>query len=179
MQTLIHRNEPNRPHISSDIKFSKSAETKLTGSAKLPSATRQLYLNPFPHSDPFKHRLPSRPASQQHLSAAGERASTHSHAQSQDIFYRKMNFFRIVVLCWTTLALYRDPRHAPRLLFGTNTHSTSLSVGQTFAARISTSGQSLPDFNHMKARDLRRDVYLVSQPEQFLRKSAHRGFQMV
>jgi hypothetical protein len=41
---LIHRNEPNRPHISSDIEFSKSAETKQTGSANPISATRQPYL---------------------------------------------------------------------------------------------------------------------------------------
>ena len=44
IQTLIHRNEPNRPHISSVTKFSKSVETKSTGSANLPSATRLSYL---------------------------------------------------------------------------------------------------------------------------------------
>jgi len=47
IQTLIHRNEPNRPHISSVIKFSKSVETKSTESANLPSATRQSYLRVY------------------------------------------------------------------------------------------------------------------------------------
>jgi hypothetical protein len=28
MKRLIHRNEPNRPHISSDIQFSNNVETK-------------------------------------------------------------------------------------------------------------------------------------------------------
>ena len=61
IQTLIHRNEPNRPHISSVIKFSKSVETKSTESAKLPSATRQSYLrisirltSPSFRSTPFR-----------------------------------------------------------------------------------------------------------------------------
>ena len=47
IQTLIHRHEPNRPHISSDTNFSKSVEAKPTGSANLPSATRQSYLRYF------------------------------------------------------------------------------------------------------------------------------------
>src|SRR6056297_4107101 len=63
IQTLIHRHEPNRPHISSDTNFSKSVEAKPTGSAKLPSATRQSYLRYFlpPHNPEHQPRPVPRP----------------------------------------------------------------------------------------------------------------------
>jgi len=44
IQTLIHRTEPNRPHISSDIAMSKSVETKKQIAPYTNGAPRLKYL---------------------------------------------------------------------------------------------------------------------------------------
>jgi hypothetical protein len=90
---LIHRNEPNRPHISSDIEFSKSAETKPSGSANPLSATRQQYLN-IPSQTSNQGIRPNHPSNpNKHQSAAGERGFREITAGLQPLFPRRVTFF--------------------------------------------------------------------------------------
>ena len=104
---LIHRNEPNRPHISSDTKLSKSTETKSTESARFylaqpDQAASNLSLRPFeasspvvpsPAASPPKHppRRSRRPAVR--LSAAGEGLSTGHPADPQPLSHTQTQLF--------------------------------------------------------------------------------------
>jgi hypothetical protein len=92
IQTLIHRHEPNRPHISSDTNFSKSVEAKPTGSAKLPSATRQSYLRYFlPHPAPEHPLLPGpRP---NRASAPPVKGLLRLHPKSRNPLFRLSSCF--------------------------------------------------------------------------------------
>jgi hypothetical protein len=92
IQTLIHRNEPNRPHISSVIKFSKSVETKS------PRALIFLAQPANPTSDFFPPNLPEHPPQSvprpnNRLSSAGEGVFTVSPEESQELFSAFVIFF--------------------------------------------------------------------------------------
>ena len=104
---LIHRTGPNRPHISSDTKLSKSTETKSTESARFylaqpDQAASNLSLRPFeasspvvpsPAASPPKHppRRSRRPAVR--LSAAGEGLSTGHPADPQPLSHTQTQLF--------------------------------------------------------------------------------------
>ena len=97
IQTLIHRHEPNRPHISSDTNFSKSVEAKPTGSAKLPSATRQSYLRYFlpPHNPEHQPRHVPRP---NNTSAPPVKGLLRLRPKSRKRFFsQNCNFIRFTV----------------------------------------------------------------------------------
>jgi len=94
---LIHRTEPNRPHISSDISISNSVETK-RNQMRPKSLARlaciiSVFLSP-PRCRPSAFPLPSGPSGAPSVlvSAAGEEASTVTHHNPQPPFSRNMHF---------------------------------------------------------------------------------------
>ena len=94
IQTLIHRNEPNRPHISSDINHVKQRRSKQNNKMRpnIIGAPR-----PILTSDLFTLTRPSvsaRPCQrpQPRLSAAGEGVFRGMAGNPQVVFCRNMKF---------------------------------------------------------------------------------------
>jgi hypothetical protein len=87
MKRLIHRNEPNRPHISSDIQFSNNVETKIIKMRQLLPARlaiqiseflqqlQELNVSAYPFSRPSPHHC-----------ASGKRGSSVTPTESQVLF---------------------------------------------------------------------------------------------
>ena len=87
VQTLIHRNEPNRPHISSVIQQCQRATSKMpTSEVKNRNVTPISQRTACPTSKMPQSLLsvpPPLQRPQQHLSAAGERPSKDNNKQAQ------------------------------------------------------------------------------------------------
>ena len=99
IQTSIRRNEPNRPHISSDISNVKQRERQITTGCALtywrarPSITLDFLLRLVCASSasPPRRRPVWRPVVR--LSAAGEGAFTYTHQNPQAVFSQNLHFF--------------------------------------------------------------------------------------
>ncbi|MHA6265879.1 hypothetical protein ACXYMP_03285 [Aliiroseovarius sp. CAU 1755] len=97
---FVHRNEPNRPHISSDTinvkeRGAKSPETKSTGSAVLNwrnprHQPQKLYRVPHPLLQQQTIPRPNRA-----ISAAGEGGSRPNSKESQPLFSENGIFLQI------------------------------------------------------------------------------------
>ncbi|WP_144430524.1 hypothetical protein, partial [Jannaschia donghaensis] len=87
---LIHRTEPNRPHISSDISNVKELEAKSSGSAKLSGATRFKYLSMSFHPTLPTFAVQSLPATVALVCTAGERGFTYHAPDPQGLSDEKV-----------------------------------------------------------------------------------------
>ena len=100
IQTLIHRNEPNRPHISSVYSIVKQRQVirpRDKNQHEAPISTGANRVNTASNS--FQTSLPepssqSAPSAQQHLSAAGEGVFTDDAPTPQPQFRKNFYFIR-------------------------------------------------------------------------------------
>ena len=95
MQLFVHRNEPNRPHISSVTSNFKERETKNQPERHFlfdaAARSSSLYFSAFLYSGASLRRSVWRPVVR--LSAAGEGVFTVLAGGPQVLFCRKMTFF--------------------------------------------------------------------------------------
>ncbi|MFT5630841.1 MAG: hypothetical protein ACI9HB_002013, partial [Gammaproteobacteria bacterium] len=89
---LIHRTEPNRPHISSDIKYFKQRwRQKQTSAPKSLLARRQVLLRIFPTSATPRLRFVPSAAPSERLCSSGKGGSRVSNIDPQPLFTQNMN----------------------------------------------------------------------------------------
>ncbi|SFD83087.1 hypothetical protein SAMN04488523_1031, partial [Sulfitobacter brevis] len=98
-------NEPNRPHISSDIKFSKSVETKETkmrrNFQRAPPRIPLILFSTFRTKPPLRSFRLTRPAPRVCMFASPVKAYLRLVAQTRNPFLPEIQFF-----CGTNLSLF-------------------------------------------------------------------------